>query len=161
MTDATRRFWFNVDKNGPVRVLNLGQCWMWLGGTVSNGRARYGIFYVGSKQVRVHRFSWFLVYGSVPAILDHRCRNTLCVRPDHLRPATRKTNNENRVGANRNGRSGVQGAHWDKRSGKWLARVRHNGRDIQVGVFRTAEQAGEAARLKRLELFTYNDADRP
>lgn len=36
----------------------------------------------------------------------------------------------------------------------------HNGKVIQVGTFDSAEEAGEAVRLKRLNLFTHNDVDR-
>lgn len=38
--------------------------------------------------------------------------------------------------------------------------VVHNRKYIHLGYFATAEEAGEAARLKRLELFIYNNVDR-
>ena len=43
---------------------------------------------------------------------------------------------------------------------KFRARVKHNRKTYCVGSFDTVEEAGEAARLKRIERFTHNDADR-
>lgn len=41
-----------------------------------------------------HRAMFELVNGPVPdgLDLDHLCRNTLCVNPDHLEPVTRREN---------------------------------------------------------------------
>lgn len=48
---------------------------------------------------------------------------------------------------------------WFKRTGKWIGSVRHNGKQHHVGYFTTLEEAEEAVRLKRLELFTHSDMD--
>lgn len=68
-----------------------GGCWIWHG-AVSNGR--YGsIFYQGRMQ-KAHRVAWILVNGPVPENrdLDHLCRNTRCINPDHLEPVSRSEN---------------------------------------------------------------------
>jgi hypothetical protein len=43
---------------------------------------------------------------------------------------------------------------------RWRAQVRHNGKLISASYFDTAEEAAEAARRKRCELFSHNDLDR-
>ena len=42
----------------------------------------------------LHAVVWELFNGPVPAglVLDHLCRNTRCVRPDHLEPVTQGEN---------------------------------------------------------------------
>lgn len=70
-------------------------CWLWMG---SMGRHGYGNISVDVDGVwrttRVHRASYRLHRGPIPDELglDHKCRVTLCVNPDHLRPATVKQN---------------------------------------------------------------------
>lgn len=61
-------------------------CWDW------QGRVnRYGFF--GPRQAHIVIYEHFR--GAVPAglQLDHLCRNTRCVNPDHLEPVTQAENN--------------------------------------------------------------------
>lgn len=44
--------------------------------------------------------------------------------------------------------------------GIWRAGVGHNGVKVNVGCFKTLEEAEAAVIAKRIELFTHNDADR-
>lgn len=41
-----------------------------------------------------HRFSYIIHKGEIPPklVIDHLCRNTLCVNPDHLEAVTHKEN---------------------------------------------------------------------
>lgn len=66
-------------------------CMTWLA-SLRNGR--YGSFEAGGRTVQAHRFSYELNVEPVPAglVLDHRCRNTRCVRPDHLEPVEQREN---------------------------------------------------------------------
>jgi HNH endonuclease len=86
------RFWLRVDKNGspPPFDPTLGPCWIWLG-AVTKG---YGRVYKGDRNLMAHKVAFELTNGPVPndLELDHLCRETLCVNPDHLEPVTRKTN---------------------------------------------------------------------
>lgn len=80
-----QRFW--------ERVQQTDTCWVWIGGKSAEG---YGGFSVGSRpagtlrHVGAHRFAYELLVGPIPegAHLDHLCRNTSCVRPDHLEPVS-------------------------------------------------------------------------
>ena len=81
------RFWEKVKKTEG--------CWLWLGATTSKDIGNsYGRFYSGGKHVLAHRFSYTLLIGLIPEglELDHLCRNTRCVRPDHLEPVTHQVN---------------------------------------------------------------------
>lgn len=53
-----------------------------------------GMVTINRRRVYLHRLVWELLNGPVPEglILDHLCRNTVCVRPDHLEPVTHKVN---------------------------------------------------------------------
>jgi hypothetical protein len=147
---AESRFWSKVDQTGT--------CWLWTAYVHPSG---YGQFYWNGRQTYAHRASYEIAHGPIPAgmEIDHRAtcpRN--CVRPEHLRLATRKQNVENRTGAQTNSKSGVRGVRWNKCS--WVAEVKHHGVLIHVGRFPTLAEAEVAVIAKRNELFTHNDLDR-
>lgn len=151
MTDESR-FWDKVNK--------ADQCWVWTGAKTRNG---YGNCYFNGRYMRAHRISFQLANPNIDIdglCIDHLCHVTACVNPAHLRVATHKQNQENRAGAQCNSTSGVRGIRWDSSRNKWLARVKHNGRTINVGRFNSLGEASEAVRIKRLELFTHNEKDR-
>lgn len=70
-------------------------CVEWTAGTNGVG---YGLFHpyttTGNKKVYAHRWSYEQRYGEIPEglHLDHLCRNTRCVNPDHLEPVTPRVN---------------------------------------------------------------------
>jgi hypothetical protein len=67
-------------------------CWLWTGKWDPN--TGYGRVRVGQSQVGVHRKVYEVAVGPIPPGLqiDHLCGRRLCIRPDHLRPATPKSN---------------------------------------------------------------------
>lgn len=87
-----RRF---LDK---VRAVASG-CWEWTGAVgTENG---YGRFWVGGSHgtaVYAHRFAYETVIAPIPAgfVIDHLCRNRLCVNPYHLRACTQQENTQAR-----------------------------------------------------------------
>ena len=143
------RFWEKVDKTGD--------CWLWMAAISRDG---YGHISVDDRMVRAHRVSYELHQGPIPdgMQIDHVCHQTRCVNPAHLRLATNKQNCENRSRSS-NG-SGIRGVSQHPVTGRWRADVCHHGRRYYLGIFATIEEAAEAAKAKRLELFTHNDADR-
>lgn len=67
-------------------------CWEWIGFKNSSG---YGVLiHPELGNVLAHRLALHIVGRPVPAELtvDHKCRNTACVNPDHLRPVFGTTN---------------------------------------------------------------------
>lgn len=87
---ALERFLEKVDKRDDG-------CWQWLGGKKHHG---YGHFYTKERRWNVHRFAYEHLVGPIPEglELDHLCRNTSCVNPDHLEPVT-TTENHRRANA--------------------------------------------------------------
>lgn len=158
----TERFMAKVDREGrtPEGRPELGPCWEW---TASKNRLGYAMFNVaGRGPIAAHRWYYEQLYGEVPRKfdLDHMCHNRGCVNPDHLRPATRKANAENREGPRKGNLSGYRGVSYVPHCKKWKATVFHDGKSIYLGLHPTPEEAAEVARLKRNEVFTFNDLDR-
>jgi len=78
-----KRFW--------AKVIKTGGCWQWIG---SKGGKNYGRFYFALQSYAAHRVAYTWGKGVIPQglTLDHICRNSLCVNPDHLEPVTNKEN---------------------------------------------------------------------
>ena len=114
----------------------------------------YGVLSIGPRRLLVHRFAWEVENGPIPPgmTVDHRCRNRLCVNVSHLRLLTRRENSRHR-GLNKNNTSGYRGVAFSHSNGRWHAFVSIDGRRHSAGSFTTAEEAANAARLKRIELF--------
>lgn len=147
----TEKFWAKVDRSSEG-------CWEWQGSKDERG---YGRMYRDGKLHFVHRFSVELATGQKPTQpVDHICHNPSCVNPAHLREVTVKQNMENRGELQSRNASGFRGVSWHKAHKKWQATVTHKGKKIALGLFVDPAEAGEVARLKRLELFTHNDRDR-
>lgn len=157
------RFWSKVNK--------AETCWLWEGQESTNGYGVYtytayspGRLKTDAKHIetRTHRYAWEKANGPIPegAEIDHICHTRLCVRPDHLRPATRKQNSENRGGLPINNTTGVRGVRWIPQRKAWRATVGHDGKQIHVGMFRDLAEAEAAVVARRNELHTHNDIDR-
>lgn len=89
------RFWEKVDKNGPVLVAELGECWVWTG----SKRTGYGMIREdgeSGKMRSAHRLSWAwaneMDYPERNTLIRHRCDNPPCIRPDHLESGNYKDN---------------------------------------------------------------------
>lgn len=80
---AQRRLFAAIDKTDD--------CWNWTGSRTASG---YGRLKVAGKMRRAHRLTYELLVGPIPEglVLDHLCRNRLCVRPTHLEPVTEREN---------------------------------------------------------------------
>lgn len=66
-------------------------CWVWTANIAGKG---YGRMALNGKDYYAHRFSYETYVGEIPdgLVIDHLCRNRLCVNPDHLEPVTNKEN---------------------------------------------------------------------
>ncbi len=146
-SDPQELFWQKVNKTAS--------CWLWTGALVEG----YGSFRSAGRHYLAHVFSYEIANGSIPFgfEVDHRCFVRACVNPAHLRLATRNQNMQHRSGANRNSKTGVRGVI--RVGNRYRATIMHLGETIYVGSFPTLEQADEAIRRKRHEVFTHDDHD--
>ncbi len=74
-----------------VAVVESG-CWEWQRHLDPRGYGKVSVG--GGRKQLVHRVSYELHVGPIPdgLTIDHLCRNTSCVRPDHLEPVTLREN---------------------------------------------------------------------
>ena len=83
--------------NLPIKIFNkiqpepMSGCWLWVGATGTHG---YGNIRDGYSHKRAHRLVYNLLKEKVPdnLVLDHLCKITYCVNPDHLEIITQKQN---------------------------------------------------------------------
>lgn len=89
---------------------------------------------------RAHRVIWCMVHGEWPEQIDHVNQDGTDNRLMNLRPASRCENARNaRLGPrNHSGRIGV---NWNRHIRKWRAKIRHDGRYIELGKFDNFEDA--------------------
>lgn len=80
----SERFWAKVDK------VTSG-CWLWAGSKSPRG---YGSLYVNGKLQLAHRVAYEMRNGPIPAgmVIDHLCKNTGCVNPEHLEAVAQSEN---------------------------------------------------------------------
>ena len=144
------QFWANVPVGGPA------ECWTWKGSTLPSG---YGTARINGVNTTVHRHMWILKVGPIPedAVIDHLCSNRSCVNPRHLRVVEQQINAADRAYFPRN-TSGYRNVYYDKSRDKWVGSFGHYGK-IQVGRFDTPEEAAEAVRKKKLEIYGYEFRD--
>lgn len=88
------RFWALVDVRGE------DDCWMWQGGSYSDG---YGRFYHGGKTVRASRFAWENINGPMADGMKacHSCDTPGCCNPRHIWLGTYAENNADRAAKGR------------------------------------------------------------
>ena len=82
--------------NSKVEPVPWSGCWIWTGGLFSTG---YGQFNrangrSGGQPLQAHRVSYELHIGPIPdgLVIDHMCRQKMCVNPAHLRAVTTRVN---------------------------------------------------------------------
>lgn len=76
-------------------------CWLWIGSGSGkfydreSGNGGYGQLRIHGKSWMAHRWAYEQKHGislTTEDTLDHLCRNTRCVNPDHLERVTRSEN---------------------------------------------------------------------
>lgn len=96
------------------------------------------------KQYRAHRIAWLFYYGYMPIKgIDHINRDKTDNRIANLRLANDSQNAAN-VGLNKNNKTGVPGIFWCKKSSKWRLRTIFMGNRVELGRFKTKEEAAKA-----------------
>lgn len=130
-------------------------CWMWTGWKLPKG---YGVFDLpGGKKITAHRFAYeHLGPGPIPAglVIDHFLLNRdetraicsrACVNPDHLEPKTTRDNIRSSDAWRKwrfAGRTLPEGVSPKRR--RFRARITVNGRQHELGLYRTPAEAHAA-----------------
>jgi len=90
-----------------------------------------------------HRLAFLIMTGEWPrGEVDHINGCGSDNRWGNLRDGDRHQNMQNRRGPRKGSKSGILGATWDARYGKWVARIHVDGRSKHLGYFSTPEEAG-------------------
>ena len=122
---ALGHLYWKVARSNRVRVGDRA-------GTISN---RYWVIRLGSKIYFQHRVLWFLYHGAWPEKeIDHIDRNSLNNSITKLRVVSRQENMHN-IDARSN--TGVKGVHFDKRQGKFVAKLKVGYKSRHLGTFNT------------------------
>ena len=104
----------------------------------------YVVLFLNGCSVRGHRTAWFYFYGEWPkSNLDHingnRSDNRIC----NLREASHQQNMKNRK-IRLDNSCGYKGVGPNKHCKTWRARITVNGRPINIGHFKSKEEARDA-----------------
>ena len=135
---ASERFWEKVNKTDT--------CWLW---TAADNGHGYPIFHLREgdvwKQRYAHRLSYQWAVGPIPdgLTIDHLCRVTRCVRPDHLEAVTQGENDRRGHGFTGNHYRAthcVSGHAFDVRNTHWTRSANGNPRRKCRECHRLAEQ---------------------
>lgn len=104
----------------------------------------YRSIWINGLQFFAHRIAWAMSHGEWPELdIDHINENKSDNRISNLRHASRSENMFNR-GKNKNNTSGVKGVSFCKCTGMWRAQMTLNRKPINIGRFKTKEEASEA-----------------
>lgn len=99
-----------------------------------------------------HRLAWLYMTGEWPSgQIDHKDRRRSNNRWSNLREASNRQNAHN-VAVKASSKTGLKGVHFIAEAGLFTARIRHDGKRISLGCYRTAEEAHLAYVAKAEEL---------
>lgn len=123
-----------LDNDSVERCKNI----YWSINKHTNKKGNTTFFYAtNSKKGLLHRF---LSKARKGFEVDHINQNTLDNRNSNLRVVTSSQNKMNREKQSNN-KSGYKGVCWVERFGKWMAHIRINKKQINLGYFESIEDA--------------------
>lgn len=107
------------------------------------------------KSYRAHRLAWFFVYGEFPEhFIDHIDGDRANNRISNLRLATQAQNLQN-LWRNRGKYTKLLGVTYHKQAGKWMAQIRADGRNKNLGLYDTDTDAHLAYLHAKRELHPF------
>ena len=104
------------------------------------------------RRYRAHRIAWLWFHGSLPVgEIDHINHRRSDNRIANLRDVSRKQNAEN-TSVRRKG--AVRGVYWFAKTSKWVAHIKHKGKQMNLGYYHKHEDAVAARRKAEDALYT-------
>jgi len=124
-------------------------------GSIAGGVNRgYRLISVLGRRLKAHRLAWLLSYGVLPpSQIDHINCDGRDNRLSNLRLATQTLNNANRRAQARAVHNLPKGVHATDKPNRFRARIKANGRRIDLGRFDTVAEARQAYMAAAIELF--------
>lgn len=91
------------------------------------------------KQRMLYMHKFILDYKGNKKYIDHKNHNTLDNRKDNLIIISQKSNSKNRLGANKNSKTGVRNVSWSNRDNCYLVQFQVEGKNTCFGKFKKNE----------------------
>lgn len=136
---AGKIFW--LPRGDDARSFNGKLAWKEAGTVLSCG---YRVIKLNGTPYYAHRIVWKIITGNdVIDCIDHIDGDRLNNKFENLREATPSQNAWN-ARLRSNSYSGFKGASFNKKLGKWVSRIRVDGKEKYLGLFESAEQAHAA-----------------
>lgn len=124
-------------------------------GQMAGTKNKWGHIEINFKQKKyqAHRLAWRFHYSECPnGIIDHINREESDNRICNLRLSTCLENMHNRDKPHPINKTGLIGANFKKKTGKWSSQIRFNYKIINLGSYDTAEQAHQAYMKEKSKL---------
>lgn len=134
-------------------------CWIW---PLALNQKGYGKVNFQGKRWYVHRLMFSIFVGPLAdsLVLDHiDCVSRACCNPAHLRQVSQTGNQQNRQKLQVNNTSGHPGVSWDKKNGKWLAKITVGGTTTNLGRFTNLDDAIAARKAAEQKYHPYRDPE--
>ena len=104
---------------------------------------------------RLHRIILGIEYGDTTYDVDHINGDGLDNRKLNLRISTRRDNDRNRNGLNKNNKTGYRNVSFVR--GWYLVQLQVNGKNTTLGRFKSVEEAGKFAEEMRIKHYIQED----
>jgi hypothetical protein len=109
------------------------------------------------KPVKLHRLAWLMINKEWPnGQIDHINGTKSDNRIANLRVVSNRQNKQNMTAPSSN-TSGYLGVSYHKKSGKWAANIKLDGRSIYLGIYENPEDASLAYKEAKSKFHPFNE----